>query len=193
MAGNIDVFTDQNWGSEVLASDKPVLVDVWAEWCAPCKAMVPDLEAVAAQYAGRVRVGKINVEENEQVPYQYGITAMPTLLVFKAGKVVEQRVGKMSRDALVKLLESHLEPVPRTVRAGPWRRDSRRNAAAVAAQYAGRARVGKLNVEENDKVTFQYGITAMPTLIVFKGGKVAEQRVGRMSREALVKLVESHL
>ncbi len=108
MAANIDVFTDQNWTKEVLGADKPVLVDFWAEWCAPCKAMVPDLEAVAAQYSGRVRVGKLNVEENDNVPFQYGITAMPTLLVFKDGKVAEQRVGKMSREALVKLLEGLL-------------------------------------------------------------------------------------
>jgi thioredoxin 1 len=107
-SSNIETLTDQTWAQEVIASDRPVLVDFWAEWCAPCKAMVPDLEAVAAQYAGRVRVGKLNVEENEQVPFQYGITAMPTLIVFKNGKVAEQRVGKMSRDALVKLLESHL-------------------------------------------------------------------------------------
>ena len=70
--------------------------------------MVPDLEAVAAQYAGRVRVGKLNVEENDHVPFEYGITAMPTLLVLKGGKVAEQRVGKMSREALAKLLDSHL-------------------------------------------------------------------------------------
>ena len=108
MAGMIEVLTDQNWKAGVLEAETPVLVDFWAEWCAPCKAMVPDLEAVAAQYAGRVRVGKLNVEENEQVPFQYGITAMPTLLVFKGGKVAEQRVGKLSRDALVKLLDSHL-------------------------------------------------------------------------------------
>jgi thioredoxin 1 len=108
MAGNIEVFTDQNWSQEVLGSDKPVLVDFWAEWCAPCKAMVPDLEAIAVQHAGRVRVGKMNVEENEQVPYQYGITALPTLIVFKGGKVAEQRVGKMSRDQLAKLLGGHL-------------------------------------------------------------------------------------
>jgi thioredoxin 1 len=107
-SSNIETLTDQSWAQQVLAADKPVLVDFWAEWCAPCKAMVPDLEAVAAQYAGRVRVGKLNVEENEQIPYQYGITAMPTLLVIKGGKVAEQRVGKMSRDALVKLLDSHL-------------------------------------------------------------------------------------
>jgi thioredoxin 1 len=94
MSGNIEVFTDQNWQQEVLESSTPVLVDFWAEWCAPCKAMVPDLEAIAGEYAGRVRVGKLNVEENQQVPFQYGITAMPTLIVLKGGQVVEQRVGK---------------------------------------------------------------------------------------------------
>jgi thioredoxin 1 len=108
MSDTIATFTDQNWAQDVLSADKPVLVDFWAEWCAPCKAMVPDLEAVAAQYSGRVRVGKLNVEENDQVPFQYGITAMPTLLVFKGGKVAEQRVGKMNRDQLAKLLDSHL-------------------------------------------------------------------------------------
>ena len=108
MADKIDVFTDQNWGNEVLAADKPVLVDFWAEWCAPCKAMVPDLEAVASQYAGRARIGKLNVEENDQVAFQYGITAMPTLMVFKGGKVAEQRVGKMSREQLARLLDAHL-------------------------------------------------------------------------------------
>ena len=108
MSANIETLTDQNWATEVLASDKPVLVDFWAEWCAPCKAMVPDLEAVATQYAGRVRVGKLNVEENDKVPFEYGITAMPTLLVLKGGKVAEQRVGKMSREQLAKLLDSHL-------------------------------------------------------------------------------------
>jgi thioredoxin 1 len=101
-------LTEGNFDATLQASPVPVLVDFWAEWCAPCKAMVPDLEAVAAQYAGRVRVGKLNVEENDQVPFQYGITAMPTLLVFTGGKVVEQRVGKMSRDQLAKLLDSHL-------------------------------------------------------------------------------------
>ena len=108
MSDKIATFTDQNWGADVLAADKPVLVDFWAELCAPCKAMVPDLEAVASQYEGRVRVGKLNVEENEQVPFQYGITAMPTLLVLKGGKVAEQRVGKMNKEQLAKLLDSHL-------------------------------------------------------------------------------------
>ena len=108
MAANIETLTDQNWEQEVVASPKPVLVDFWAEWCKPCLAMVPDLEAVAQLYAGRLKVGKVNVEENNDVPFRYNITAMPTLIVLKGGKVLDQRVGKMSKDALVKLVEPHL-------------------------------------------------------------------------------------
>jgi thioredoxin 1 len=108
MSANIETFTDQNWEQEVVASGAPVLVDFWAEWCKPCLAMVPDLEAVAALYAGRLKVGKVNVEENSDVPFRYNVTAMPTLLVLKGGRVLDQRVGKMSKDALVKLVEPHL-------------------------------------------------------------------------------------
>jgi thioredoxin 1 len=108
MADHVTTFTDGNWDAEVLKSKDVVLVDFWAEWCAPCRAMAPDLEAVALQYAGRVKVGKVNVEENGNVPAQYAISAMPTLLVLRGGRVLEQRVGRMSKDALVKLLEPHL-------------------------------------------------------------------------------------
>ena len=108
MAANIETLTDQNWEQEVVASPQPVLVDFWAEWCKPCLAMVPDLEAVAHLYAGRLKVGKVNVEENNDVPFRYNITAMPTLIVLKGGKVLDQRVGKMSKEALVKLVEPHL-------------------------------------------------------------------------------------
>jgi thioredoxin 1 len=108
VAESIESFTDQNWEKEVVSSEKPVLVDFWAEWCKPCIAMVPDLEAVAQTYQGRLRVGKVNVEENNDVAFKYNVTAMPTLLVLKGGKVLDQRIGKMSKDALIKLVEPHL-------------------------------------------------------------------------------------
>jgi thioredoxin 1 len=89
-------------------SPRPVLVDFWAEWCVPCKTLLPAIEAVARQFDGRLKVGKLNVEENAQVPYRYNITTLPTLIVFKGGQVAEQRVGLVSKENLVKLLEPHL-------------------------------------------------------------------------------------
>ena len=108
MSDKIQTFTDANWDQEVLGSPQPVLVDFWAEWCKPCLAMVPDIEAVAELYGGRLRVGKVNVEENDGLPFRYHVTGMPTLLILKGGQVLDQRVGKMSKDALVKFVEPHL-------------------------------------------------------------------------------------
>jgi thioredoxin 1 len=108
MAGTILDLTDQSWEAEVMASSQPVLVDFWAEWCVPCKALLPSIEAVARQFDGRLKVAKLNVEENAQVPYRYNITTLPTLIVFKAGQVAEQRIGLVSKENLVKLLEPHL-------------------------------------------------------------------------------------
>lgn len=109
MAGKIETFTDENWEAGVASSTTPVLVDFWAEWCAPCKALVPAIEAVAEQFDGRLKVGKMNVEENAQVPYRYNITTLPTLLIFKGGQVAEQRIGLLSKEKLVQLLEPHLK------------------------------------------------------------------------------------
>ena len=108
MAEDIRNLTDASWDADVLASPEPVLVDFWAEWCVPCKTLLPAVEAVAEQFKGRLRVGKVNAEENEQVPFRYNITTLPTLMIFKGGKVSEQRVGLISRDNLVKLVEPHL-------------------------------------------------------------------------------------
>ncbi|MBI3932818.1 MAG: thioredoxin [Acidobacteria bacterium] len=105
MAESLETFTDQNWEKDVLGSARPVLVDFWAEWCQPCKALVPTLEDVARRFAGRLRVGKMNVEENEHVPGRYNIRTLPTLLLLKGGAVVEQRTGLVSRESLLKLLE----------------------------------------------------------------------------------------
>ena len=108
MAGTILDLTDDTWDKEVMSSPQAVLVDFWAEWCVPCKTLLPSIEAVAKQFDGRLKVAKLNVEENAQVPYRYNITTLPTLIVFKKGMVAEQRVGLVSKDNLVKLLEPHL-------------------------------------------------------------------------------------
>jgi thioredoxin 1 len=108
MSNVVATFTDQNWGNEVLGSQQPVLVDFWAEWCGPCRALAPTIEAIAAQYSGRLKVGKLNVEENADVPMRYAITALPTLLLLKGGQVAEQRVGLVSKDVLTRLVEGQL-------------------------------------------------------------------------------------
>ncbi len=101
----LETYTDANWESEVMSSNEPVLVDFWADWCQPCKVLVPTIEAVAEQYKGRLKVGKMNVEENDNVPFRYSITTLPTLMIFKKGQVSEQRVGLISKDNLAKLIE----------------------------------------------------------------------------------------
>ncbi len=101
-------FTDQNFDKEVLQSDKPVLVDFWATWCAPCRMLAPTVESIAAEYAGRAKVGKLNVDENLSVTSRYNIRGIPALLVFKNGQVAEQIVGVSSKDAIVKLLDKYL-------------------------------------------------------------------------------------
>jgi thioredoxin 1 len=109
MAGkNTLTFTDENFESEVLKSDKPVLVDFWAEWCGPCRIIAPAVEAIAEEYAGRVKVGKLNVDESPSTPPRYQIRGIPTLLVFKNGQVQEQYVGATSKDTIVKMLERSL-------------------------------------------------------------------------------------
>jgi thioredoxin 1 len=109
MAGvNTLTLTDQNFEQEVLKSDKPVVVDFWALWCAPCRMVAPTVDAVAEEYLGRAKVGKLNVDENQAVTSRYNIRGIPTLLLFKNGQVQEQIVGATSKDNIVKLLEKHL-------------------------------------------------------------------------------------
>jgi thioredoxin 1 len=108
MSNTIETFDDANFEQQVLKSETPVLVDFWASWCRPCIAMAPDLEAVAEQFAGQIRIGKLNVEDNTVTANTFGVTALPTLLLLKGGHVAEQRVGKQSKSALVKLVESNL-------------------------------------------------------------------------------------
>ena len=108
MSDKLETYTDANWQAQVLQSQQPVLVDFWAEWCRPCHALVPIMEAVAAHFGSRLKVGKVNADENAMVAEQYDVRTLPTLLVLKNGKVSEQRIGLISKDALIKLVEPHL-------------------------------------------------------------------------------------
>jgi len=108
MAGNTLEVTDQTFDKEVLQSDQPVLVDFWAAWCGPCRMIAPTVEALAMEYAGKAKVAKMNVDDNQLTPTQYGIRGIPTLLLFKNGKVQEQIVGAVGRDAIENAIKKHL-------------------------------------------------------------------------------------
>ncbi|MEI7425575.1 MAG: thioredoxin [Candidatus Moraniibacteriota bacterium] len=99
------IFTDQNFDQEVLKSDKPVLVDFWAPWCGPCQAMGPIIEELAKELDGKVKVGKLNVDENSKTAQDFSIMSIPALKIFKAGKVVQEFVGMQAKEVLKSALE----------------------------------------------------------------------------------------
>ncbi len=90
-------LTDDNFQSQVLEADQPVLVDFWAEWCMPCRALAPTIDEIASEFDGRARVGKLNIDQHQKVPFEYKISAIPTVLVFKNGEVVSKFVGPQSK------------------------------------------------------------------------------------------------
>jgi thioredoxin 1 len=109
MAGlNTLTLTDAQFDQDVINSEVPVLVDFWAEWCGPCRMMSPTIDAVADDYKGRVKVGKLNVDENGQTAMRYNIRGIPTLLLFKGGKIVEQKVGAVGKSDVTKMLDAQL-------------------------------------------------------------------------------------
>jgi thioredoxin 1 len=101
-------LNDSNFQQEVLASDKLSIVDFWAEWCGPCRAIAPIIEDLSREYDGKVNVGKVNVDHNPQVSYQYGITSIPAILFFKNGKLVDKLIGAQPKGNFVKKIEAHL-------------------------------------------------------------------------------------
>jgi len=108
MESEVKIFTDENFEKEVLEADVPVLVDFYAEWCGPCKAMAPVIDYIAKNYNEKLKVGKLNIEENLRTPSKYGIRAVPTILIFKEGKVQEMLVGLQSKEKIIEIVEKYL-------------------------------------------------------------------------------------
>ena len=108
MSTNITHVTDQSFEADVLNSGETVLVDYWAEWCGPCKMIAPVLEEIAGTYAGKIKIAKMDVDANQEVPAKYGIRGIPTLILFKNGEEVAKKVGAMSKSQLTAFLDSHV-------------------------------------------------------------------------------------
>lgn len=108
MSEQIKYVSDASFDADVLQSDKPVLLDFWAEWCGPCKMIAPILDEVAKDYSEKLQVAKINVDENQQVPAKFGIRGIPTLILFKNGQVAAQKVGALSKSQLTAFLDGNL-------------------------------------------------------------------------------------
>ena len=110
MAGqNTLTFTDATFDQDVLRSDVPVLVDFWAEWCGPCRMIAPTIDAVASEYAGKIKVGKVDVDSNNNTAGRFRVMSIPTLLLFKGGQIKEQLVGTASKEVISRLIDKHLD------------------------------------------------------------------------------------
>ncbi len=108
MTDKIVYLTDDSFESEVLQSEQPVLVDYWADWCGPCKMIAPVLEEIADEYEGKVKVAKLNIDENSGTPPKYGIRGIPTLMLFKGGNVEATKVGALSKSQLTAFIDSNI-------------------------------------------------------------------------------------
>jgi thioredoxin 1 len=108
MAGSLHEFTDANFKSEVLEAEGPVLVDFWAPWCGPCRMLTPTVEQLAGEYSGRVKIGKVNTDENTQTASGYGISSIPTVMLFKNGEMIDKVVGVPPKEHFTKMLNKAL-------------------------------------------------------------------------------------
>ena len=107
-AESIITLSDDSFETEVISSQVPVLVDFWAEWCGPCKMIAPVLDDIVGHYQGRLKIGKLNIDENNLTPQKYGVRGIPTLMLFKNGELESTKVGALSKSQLTAFLDSHL-------------------------------------------------------------------------------------
>ena len=108
MSNPISHLTDETFEEEVLQSNLPVLVDYWAEWCGPCKMIAPILDSLTAEYAGKLKISKLNIDDNQKTPQKYGVRGIPTLMIFKNGNVEATKVGALSKSQLTLFIDSNL-------------------------------------------------------------------------------------
>lgn len=108
MSENIVTVSDTTFEDEVIKADQPVLVDYWAEWCGPCKMISPILEEIASDYEGKIRIAKLNIDDNQDTPPKYGIRGIPTLMIFKEGSVQATKVGALSKSQLTAFIDANL-------------------------------------------------------------------------------------
>ncbi|ADO44632.1 thioredoxin [Hydrogenobacter thermophilus TK-6] len=108
MAGGVIVLTESNWHAEVINSDKPVVVDFWAPWCGPCRIIAPIIEELAMELGDKVKFGKLNTDENPNIAMQYGIRAIPTIMLFSKGEIADTRIGVQPKEALKQMILSHI-------------------------------------------------------------------------------------
>ena len=108
MASHITIISDASFEQEVMQADKPVLVDFWAEWCGPCRALTPILDEIAESYLEKLKVAKLNVDENPEITARYGVRGIPTLILFKGGNIEGSKVGSLSKSQLIAFIDSNL-------------------------------------------------------------------------------------
>lgn len=108
MSDDITHITDSSFEQDVLNSDQPVLVDYWAEWCGPCKSIAPVLDEIASEYAGKLKIAKLNIDENPGTPPKYGVRGIPTLMIFKGGEVQATKVGALSKSQLTAFIDQSI-------------------------------------------------------------------------------------
>ncbi|AEM78606.1 thioredoxin [Thermoanaerobacter thermohydrosulfuricus] len=217
------VITLENFEQEVVNSDVPVLIDFWAEWCMPCRMVAPIIDELAKEYEGKIKVGKINVDEENELAMKFRIMSIPTIGLFKNGKMVDKIIGARPKADFVKFIEKHLNggatqseesdeveitydnfeeevvnsDVPVLIDFwAEWCAPCRLVAPIIdelAKEYKGKIKVGKVNVDEENELAMQFRIMSIPTIGLFKNGKMVDKIIGARPKADFVKFIEKHL